>query len=417
MIKAQVITIGDEILIGQIVDTNSAFISQKLSEAGIQVTRKISIGDKQEEIIRAVDTAMKESDIVLLTGGLGPTKDDITKLTLCKYFNSSLQFNEEAYRNVEALIKSRGKEVTEINRRQAEVPENCMVLPNKRGTAPGMWFENENHVLISMPGVPQEMKAMMEESVIPKLKEKFKTPFILHKTILTQAIGESMLAEMIEDWENGLAPDMSLAYLPSAGQVRLRISTTGENKNELQKRVEEKVEQLKKTAGDFIYGYDDDTLESLVGNLLREKKATLCTAESCTGGYIAHKITTVPGSSDYFTGSVVAYANEVKENFLNVPFEVIEKYGAVSEQVVKLMAVNARNIFDTDYSIACSGIAGPDGGTEEKPVGTVWIAVATPTEVKTKLLRLGKGRLKVIEETSLNVLNMLRKELVNSGNQ
>ncbi|HLG35815.1 MAG TPA: competence/damage-inducible protein A [Bacteroidia bacterium] len=412
MITAQVITIGDEILIGQIVDTNSAFISQRMSEAGIQVTRKISVGDKENEIISAIDIALKESDIVLMTGGLGPTKDDITKLTLCKYFNSSLRFDEETYKNVEALFKASGKAVTEINRRQAEVPENCTVLPNKRGTAPGMWFEKENHVLISMPGVPQEMKVMMEESVIPKLKEKFKTPYILHRNILTQGIGESALAEMIEEWENNLLLDMRLAYLPSTGQVRLRISTTGENKSELQKRVEEKVKQLQLITADFIYGYDDDTLESLVGKLLREKKATLCTAESCTGGYIAHKITSVPGSSDYFIGSVVAYANEVKENFLNVPYQVIEKYGAVSEQVVKLMAENARNIFGTDYSVACSGIAGPDGGTEEKPVGTVWIAVATPVEIKTKLLRLGKGRLKVIEETALNVLNMLRKEMV-----
>jgi nicotinamide-nucleotide amidase len=248
--------------------------------------------------------------------------------------------------------------------------------------------------------------------VIPQLKEKFRTPFILHKNILTQGIAESTLAEMIEDWENNLEPDMKLAYLPSTGQVRLRISVAGESKTELEYRVSEKVEALKKTAGDFIYGYDDDTLESIVGNLLREKKATLCTAESCTGGFIAHKITSVPGSSDYFTGSVVAYANEVKENFLNVPNYVIEKYGAVSEQVVELMAENARNIFDTGYAVACSGIAGPDGGTQEKPVGTVWIAVATPAEVKTKLLRLGKGRSKVIEETALNVLNMLRKELL-----
>ena len=425
MITAQIITIGDEILIGQIVDTNSTYISRKLSEAGIHVTKKISVADKEEEIIRTVNEALMESDIVLMTGGLGPTKDDITKLTLCKYFQTSLRFDESTFRNLETLFKARGKVVTEINRKQAEVPENCIVIPNGRGTAPGMWFENppataqsswwrtrDNRVLVSMPGVPQEMKVMMEESVLTKLKEKFKTPFILHKNILTQGIGESALAEMIMDWENNLATDMRLAYLPATGQVRLRISVSGENKNELQQRVGEKVTELQKIAGDFIYGFDDDSLEMIIGKLLREKKATLCTAESCTGGYIAHKITSVPGSSDYFTGSVVAYANEVKENFLNVPADLINKYGAVSEQVAGLMAVNSRNIFDTDYSIACSGIAGPDGGTEEKPVGTVWIGVATPEGVKIKLLRLGKGRLKVIEETALNVLNMLRRELL-----
>jgi nicotinamide-nucleotide amidase len=412
MISAQIITIGDEILIGQIVDTNSAFISQKLSEAGIRVTKKISVADMEEEIISAIDKALSESDVVLLTGGLGPTKDDITKHTLCKYFDTKLKFDEATYKNVEALFKSRGKEVTAINRKQAEVPANCTVIPNKRGTAPGMWFEKENRVLVSMPGVPQEMKAMMEVSIIPKLKEKFKTPFILHKNILTQGIGESMLSEMIADWEDNLPADIRLAYLPSTGMVRLRLSASGENKVELERRIDEQKTKLQKIAGDFIYGYDDDTLEKLVGKFLREKKTTLCTAESCTGGFIAHKITSVPGSSEYFMGSVVAYANEVKENFLNIPNHIIEKYGAVSEQVVELMAGNARNIFGTDYSVACSGIAGPDGGTEEKPVGTVWVAIATPSGTKAKLLQLGKGRLKVIEETALNVLNMLCKELV-----
>jgi nicotinamide-nucleotide amidase len=412
MITAQIITIGDEILIGQIVDTNSAFISKKLNEAGIQVTKKISVGDKEDEIINVIEEALKSSDVVIITGGLGPTKDDITKNTLCKYFNSPLRFDEGAYQNVVSLFKARGKEVTELNRKQAEVPENCKVIANKRGMAPGMWFEKSNSVLVSLPGVPQEMKAMMEESVIPMLKEKFKTPFIYHKNILTQGIGESALAEMIEEWENKLPGDIRLAYLPSIGQVRLRLSASGDNKEEVRRRVGEEVERLEIIGADFIYGYDDDSLEKIIGNILREKKQTLCTAESCTGGYIAHRITSVPGSSDYFQGSVIAYANEVKENFLNVPYDVIEKYGAVSEQVVELMAENAKNIFGTDYSVACSGIAGPDGGTEQKPVGTVWIAVATPEKVKTKLLQLGNGRMKVIEETCLNVLNMLRKELI-----
>jgi len=411
MITAQIITIGDEILIGQITDTNSAFISQKLNEAGIRVTKKVSVGDNESEIVHAIDEALSESDIVLVTGGLGPTKDDITKTTLCKYFNASLRFDEETYRNVEALFKARGRAVTELNRKQAEVPDNCNVIPNLIGTAPGMWFEKNNSVLVSMPGVPQEMKAMMNDRVIPLLKEKFKTPFIYHKNILTQGIGESMLAELIEDWENKLPQEIKLAYLPSTGQVRLRLSSSGTNKDAVIENVNEQVISLKKIAGKFIYGYDDDTLEKIIGKLLREKNKTVCTAESCTGGFIAHKITSVPGSSDYFKGSVIAYANEVKENILNVPPQLIQKHGAVSEEVVKQMSENARRIVNTDFAIACSGIAGPDGGTKEKPVGTVWVALASDSGVKTRLLQLGAGRLKVIEETALNTLNMLRKEI------
>lgn len=411
MIKAQIITIGDEILIGQITDTNSAFVSQKMNEAGIHVMKKVAVADKENEIVRALDDALKESDVVLITGGLGPTKDDITKTTLCKYFNVPLRFDEASFQNIEKLFKARGREVTELNRMQAEVPENCKVIPNLIGTAPGMWFEKGSAVLVSMPGVPREMKAMMDENVIPLLKEKFKTPFIFHKNILTQGIGESMLAELIEDWENKLPPDIRLAYLPSTGQVRLRLSASGASKEDIIRRVEEQVESLKRIAGKYIYGYDDDTLEKIVGELLRKKNKTICTAESCTGGYIAHKITSIPGSSDYFKGSVIAYANEVKENILNVGAQLIQKHGAVSEEVVRLMGENALKILNADFAIACSGIAGPDGGTEEKPVGTVWIAVASSLGVKTRLLHLGTGRMKVIEETSLNSLNLLRKEI------
>jgi nicotinamide-nucleotide amidase len=358
-----------------------------------------------------MDESLSAADIVLVTGGLGPTKDDITKTTLCKYFNASLRFDEETYKNVEALFKARGRAVTELNRKQAEVPDNCNVIPNLIGTAPGMWFEKNNSVLVSMPGVPQEMKAMMNDRVIPLLKEKFKTPFIYHKNILTQGIGESMLAELIEEWENKLPQEIKLAYLPSIGQVRLRLSSSGTDKNAVIEKVEEQVVSLKKIAGEFIYGYDDDTLEKIIGKLLREKNKTVCTAESCTGGFIAHKITSAPGSSDYFKGSVIAYANEVKENILKVPPQLIQKHGAVSEEVVKQMSENARRIFNTDFAIACSGIAGPDGGTKEKPVGTVWVALASDSRVKTQLLQLGSGRLKVIEETALNTLNMLRKDI------
>jgi len=412
MIAAQVITIGDEILIGQIVDTNSAFISQKLDEAGIHVTRQITVGDSEKEIISAVDAAFKISNVIIVTGGLGPTKDDITKTTLAKYFDSALRLDDASYQNVVALFKSRGKEVSEANRKQAEVPENCTAILNKRGTAPGMWFERNSSVLVSLPGVPQEMKAMLEENVIPKLKTKFILPVIFHRNILTQGIGESALAVLIEEWENKLPQDIKLAYLPSTGVVRLRLSSLGESREEVKRRVESEVKRLKEIAGNFIYGYDEDTLEKIIGTLLLNKNKTICTAESCTGGYIAHRLTSVSGSSGYFLGSVVAYANEVKENFLNVPDSIIKKHGAVSEEVVKLMAENARNIFGADYSVACSGIAGPDGGTKEKPVGTVWIAIAALETIKTKLLQLGKGRMKVIEETNLNVLNMLRNELL-----
>ena len=411
MIKAQILTIGDEILIGQITDTNSAFISQRLNEAGIHVTKKVSVADKEDEIIKALDESLQNSDVVLITGGLGPTKDDVTKTTLCKYFGVQLRFDEASFKNIEALFSARGREVTLQDRKQAEVPENCMVIPNPVGTAPGMWFEKNGSVLVSMPGVPREMTAMMDERVIPQLKEKFKTPFIFHKNILTQGIGESMLATLIEEWENDLPSEIKLAYLPSVGQVRLRLSSTGANKDTVIQNVNTRVETLKKIAGKFIYGYDDDTFEKIIGNLLRQKNKTMCTAESCTGGYIAHKITSVPGSSDYFKGSVIAYANGIKETILNIPAELIAKHGAVSEEVVKQMAENALNVLDADYSVACSGIAGPGGGTDEKPVGTVWIAVASSAGTKTKLLKLGKGRMKVIEETSLNALNLLRKEI------
>ncbi len=366
-----------------------------MSEAGISVIKKISVGDNESEMVDAIDEALHESDIVLITGGLGPTKDDITKTTLCKYFNASLRFDEETYRNVQTLFKARGRAVTELNRKQAEVPDNCTVISNRIGTAPGMWFEKNNSVLVSMPGVPQEMKAMMNDHVIPLLKEKFKTPFIYHKNILTQGIGESMLADLIEEWENKLQPAIKLAYLPSTGQVRLRLSSIGTDKDAVIKKVNEQVEALKKIAGKFIYGYDDDSLEKIIGELLREKNET----------------TSVPGSSDYFKGSVIAYANEIKENILNVSPQLIQQYGAVSEAVVKQMSENARKIFNTDYAIACSGIAGPDGGTKEKPVGTVWVALASGSGTKTRLLQLGEGRLKVIEETALNALNMLRRDI------
>lgn len=409
---AEIITIGDELLIGQVVDTNSAWIAQHLNDIGIKVKQITSVSDEEGHILQALNEAIKRADIILLTGGLGPTKDDITKKTLCKYFNTGLKFDEQSYKIIETIFHSRGREVTPINRLQAEVPENCTVLHNFLGTAPGMWFEKDKKIYISMPGVPSEMKGLMEKIILPKIKERFPLVPIVHKTILTQGAGESFLSDLISSWEDNLPSNLKLAYLPAAGMVRLRITANGENEETLRKEVENEALKLKALIGEYIYGYENDKLEALIGRLLREQKKTICTAESCTGGFIAHKITSIPGSSEYYIGSVVAYANEIKINELNVDMLTLETHGAVSEQVVKAMAHNARKKFKTDYSIACSGIAGPDGGTADKPVGTVWIAVSNFEKIITRKLQLGTSRERVILETAQHTLNTLRKMLL-----
>jgi nicotinamide-nucleotide amidase len=410
---AEIITIGDEILIGQIVDTNSAWMGVCLNENGIKVHQITSVSDNKQHIIEALDAATKRVDIILITGGLGPTRDDITKQTLSEYFNAKLVFNAEAFKDVEHVFKIRGREVTEINRKQAELPENCVALSNKNGTAPGMWFEEKGKVFVSMPGVPYEMKALMTNEVIPRLKKKFELPVIMHKTVLTQGIGESMLAEMIEAWEDSLAKEnISLAYLPSIGSVRLRLSTRGKDEAVLKQTIDRKVKELQALAGNYIYGYDNETLEGILGNILLQNKKTISTAESCTGGYMAHMITSVPGSSEYFKGSVISYANEVKINVLGVKRETIEKHGAVSQETVEQMAANVRKKLNTDYSIAVSGIAGPTGGTPEKPVGTVWIAIATPDKVISRKFLFGDNRGRNIHLAAITGLNMLRKELL-----
>ncbi len=411
---AEIITIGDEILIGQVVDTNSAWMAQHLNDIGIDIKQITSVSDNEQHIINALNEAKQRADIILITGGLGPTKDDITKNTLCKYFNTKLVFNEKAYAAVEHQFKIRGKEVTPTNRKQAELPENCSGIYNKNGTASGMWFEEDGKVFVSMPGVPFEMKAMMENDVIPLLKQKFKTPFIYHRTILTQGAGESFLADRIENWEENLPSHIRLAYLPSPGAVRLRLTAKGASEK-IKDETEEQVKKLIPIIEKYIYGYDDETLEEIIGKLLKEKKQTISTAESCTGGYVAHLITSVAGSSDYFIGSIVSYANRVKENLLNVEADLLEQHGAVSEQVVLVMAKNAKEKFHTDYSIAVSGIAGPGGGTPQKPVGTVWIAIATPQKVFAENFRFGNHRLRNILVSSQTALNMLRKELVKNS--
>jgi|SRR6185312_3350728 len=410
---AEIITIGDELLIGQVVDTNSAWMGSFLSNNGIKVHQITSVSDNREHIIEALQAAAKRADIILITGGLGPTKDDITKSTLCDYFKVGLRFDAEAFKDVEHIFKIRGREVTAINRKQAELPTNCIALRNKNGTAPGMWFEDKGKVYVSMPGVPYEMKALMADEVMPRLKKKFELPFILHRTVLTQGIGESMLAEKIEAWEDSLAKEnIKLAYLPSVASVRLRLTTSGKDEASIKEKIDRKVKELIPLAESYIYGYEDDTLEGIVGKLLLERKQTLSTAESCTGGYIAHLITSISGSSDYFKGSVVAYANEVKMKALGVKAETIEKHGAVSQQVVEEMAAGACKQLNTDYSIAVSGIAGPGGGTAEKPVGFVWIAIKTPKKVLSKSFQFGDNRERNIRTTAITALNWLRKEIL-----
>lgn len=413
----EIITIGDEILIGQIVDTNSAWMGEQLNLVGIKVHQITSVSDNAEHIVKALDEAKSRVDIILITGGLGPTKDDITKHTLVTYFNTSLRFDEEVHQHVKALFARFGREVTGVNLKQAEVPENCTVIHNANGTAPGMWFEQNEKVFVSMPGVPYEMKKMMGAEILPRLKKKYSLPTIVHRTILTQGVGESFLSEIIAEWETSLeAEKIKLAYLPSPGMVRLRLSASGNDEIALRKsveeKVEEKVEELNKLIPQHIYGYEKDTLEQIVGKLLKEKKQTLSLAESCSGGLIAHLVTSVPGSSGYFLGGVVSYSYESKTKMLGVTTETLEKFGAVSEEVVTQMALGAKKEFKTDWAVSASGIAGPDGGMEGKPVGTVWIAVAGPNGVKAKKFQFGGDRERNIAVTAITALNMLRKQLL-----
>ena len=413
MISASIITIGDELLIGQVIDTNSSWMAQQLNKAGIKVARRLAIGDSAKEIESALENEIKYADVILITGGLGPTSDDITKPVLCKYFNGKMIVDEEALANVRYLFNEVFKrEVTPVNLKQAEVPDVCEVIQNKRGTAPGMWFEKDNCIFISMPGVPYEMQGMMTESVIPKLSERFMLPFIIHRTLLTSGIGESMIAEMLTEFEKKLPQDIKLAYLPSYGMVRLRLSATGQVKEKINSEVAEYFEAMKKIVSQYVVTDVDDTLAEVVGKLLLEKGRSMCTAESCTGGYIAYQITSKAGASKYYKGSIVSYDNSVKEEVLEVKNEVIEKYGAVSEQTVIQMLRGSVEKLKTDYGVAVSGIMGPDGGTAEKPVGTVWIAVGSLTKYETKKIQLRFDRHKNIEITSQNALDFLRKFII-----
>jgi nicotinamide-nucleotide amidase len=412
-IRAEVVTIGDEILFGQITDTNTAWLGTELTNIGIRIVRKSSVGDQADAILQILHEAHQRADVIILTGGLGPTKDDITKKTLCTYFGVDLVRNETALALVTSFFEKRGREMTDLNRGQADLPANATYIQNDWGTAPGMWFEHEGRVYVSLPGVPFEMKHLMSNRILPKLREHFKTPIIKHKMIRTVGIGESFLAERIEAWEDALPEPIKLAYLPSFGGVKLRLTTTGDNNALLDQQLAEQVGKVLPLIEKNVFGYDDDELEVVVGRLLKDKQLTLGIAESCTGGYVSSQITKVPGSSAYFWGSIVSYSNAVKVNQLGVEPATLEQFGAVSEETVRQMAEGVRKALGTNVGIATSGIAGPDGGTPDKPVGTIWIACATDQRTVARLLRLGQYRDQNIQLTSTYVLNMLREELLN----
>jgi len=411
--KAEIITIGDEILIGQIVDTNSAWIAEQFNQNGIEIYQITSVHDDEAHILEAIKKAEEKVDLVVLTGGLGPTKDDITKNTLCKYFNTGLVFHEATFSFIKQRFANRNISMNKLNRNQALVPENCTVLPNKVGTAPGMWFEKNDTIFVSVPGVPFEMEYLVEFEILPRLAKSGKTRAIYHFTILTQGCPESMLAEKLEPWETNLPANIKLAYLPSPTGVRLRLSATGTESETIRKQVEEETGRLRQIIPEFIYGYNDDTIAGVIGKLLIEKSETLAVAESCTGGYISHLITSVPGSSEYFKGSVTAYSNEVKQNLLGVSAELLAKFGAVSREVAEQMALGVKAALKSDYAVATTGIAGPGGGTEEKPVGTVWIAIAGKNSVNSeKFIFISDKRERNIIRSAQTALQLLRREII-----
>ena len=421
LIRAEVITIGDEILFGQITDTNTQWIGTELTSIGIRPVRKTSVGDTREAILGVLHEAVTRADVVVLTGGLGPTKDDITKTTIAEFFGVGMVRNEAALALVTGFFEKRGREMTDLNRQQADLPANAVYLQNDWGTAPGMWFEygradGSRVFLVSLPGVPFEMKSLMTNRVLPRLRAEIALPLIKHRIIRTIGIGESFLAERIEAWEDALPPHIRLAYLPGFGQVKLRLTATAntrtsEAETALDQELAEQIAAVLPLIEAHVYGYDADELEVVVGQLLRAKNLTLGAAESCTGGYVSHKITSVPGSSAYFWGSIVSYDNSVKMNQLGVSAETLATVGAVSEETVSQMAEGVRRALGVDVGIATSGIAGPDGGTPDKPVGTIWIACATPARTVTRLLKLGQYRDQNIQLTTNYVLNLLRTTL------
>ncbi|MBO5834596.1 MAG: competence/damage-inducible protein A [Bacteroidales bacterium] len=412
----RIINIGDELLIGQVINSNAAVMSRYLLAQGFYVDRTVVIGDNGDAILREISDAFQQVDAVILTGGLGPTKDDITKKVICEYFHTQLVLHQPTLDFVSGWLAGRGVQMSDTNREQAMVPASAVVLPNRCGTAPGLWLEQDGKVLISLPGVPYEMDELMRLEVLPRLSAHFHPgEHYLCKTVQTIGIGESTLSDLLEDWELSLPEHIGLAYLPDSGIVRLRLSGKGNDLQKLEKEMDAEVEKLCALAGAYVFAKEDLPMHEIVFKLLCQQGKTMATAESCTGGYLAHLITSIPGSSSVFKGSVVSYANEIKENILHVSSDDLQTYGAVSQQVVEAMAVNVREKFNTDFALATSGIAGPDGGSPEKPVGTVWIAVATPDGVRSECFHFGNagGRLRVVYRSAVRAYNMLRQYLQN----
>ncbi|HKH61517.1 MAG TPA: CinA family nicotinamide mononucleotide deamidase-related protein [Flavitalea sp.] len=417
MVNASIITIGDELLIGQVIDTNSAWMAQELNKIGVWVKRRVAVGDTREDIWNALEEESRYSQIILLTGGLGPTADDITKPLLCNYFNAKPVVNEEVLKQVTHLFENVFRRpLTETNRKQAEVPDTCTVLFNKLGTAPGMWFEKNGKVFISLPGVPLEMKGIMSDIVLSRLHDHFKMAVITHRTLLTAGVGESVLAEHIKDWEASLPAHIRLAYLPNYGMVRLRLTAIGIDKTVSENEIQNQFDQVKQLTAEWLVTDEDLTMPQVISKLLKEKNKIVGTAESCTGGYIAHLLTREAGASDKFNGSIVCYSNAVKKSLLKVSPETIDTEGAVSEDTVLQMVKGALDVLKTDYAIATSGIMGPDGGTPKKPVGTVWIAVGSKNSVTAHKFQFRFDRMRNIELTANNALNMLRKFILSEHN-
>jgi nicotinamide-nucleotide amidase len=408
LIYAEIITIGDEILYGQILDTNTKWMSEELDKIGIKIIQKTSIGDNKAEILRILNESSKRAKIVLITGGLGPTKDDITKNTLAEFFNDTLEINTHAEAFIKDFFEKRDRPFTELNRQQAAIPSRCTYLHNATGTAPGMWFDENGVIYVSMPGVPHEMQYLITKEVIPRLKAKYNFPEIVHRVIRTIGLGESFLAEKIESWEDSLPENLKLAYLPSFGEVKLRLTGFGDNKETIDFDIQKQVEKLEKIIPEYIYSTDNENIEKSIGNKLLKNKATVSIAESCTGGYVSHLLTSIPGSSGYLLGSVVSYSNESKMKLLNVKQETLSNFGAVSEETVTEMVLGALATFGTTYAIATTGIAGPDGGSPEKPVGTVWIAISNGKKTIARKLLLMNNRMINIQFSAKAALNMLR---------
>lgn len=410
-VKASIITIGDELLIGQTIDTNSAWMGKELTAAGFSLMRRVAVGDLEEEVLKALDKELEDVDIVLLTGGLGPTEDDKTKAILCTYFDAELVWNERVFEMVQERLLRVHVPILETNRAQALVPDKAVALLNERGTAPGLWFEKEGKVVVAMPGIPYEMKGLMEKEVIPRLLTHFEHPSILYKTMITTGIAESTLAKKLENFEQSLPAHIGLAYLPGGGMLKLRLTGKSEHRAELETDLTALFDRLRKLVEGYLVIDADVYLPKIVGDKLREQQATVATAESCTGGLISHLLTSVPGSSSYFTGALITYSNELKRRLLDVPTAVLEEKGAVSEEVVKAMVKGVLKKLGTHYAVAVSGIMGPGGGSEEKPVGTVWLAAGHSGKIMTRKLQLRYDRTKNTELTANYALLLLLKLL------